>query len=417
MDEKQKNDIALFRYGVIAPLVQRQCEEEKPWTFFKSAQKKKYEYINGEIISISATTMGRWYRDYIEKGFDGLKPAARCDLGVLRKIDEDIRQKIIHYVDEYPRLPASQIYLKLLDDGDITKNDFSKTTLTRFVSSYKRKRKIYPSSLKERRRYEKEHINEVWYGDSSVGPYIRVDGIKRKTWIIALIDDASRMITGIGVFFEDNFVNLMKVMKSAVSKYGKPKIFCFDNGANYKSNQTKLLAARIGCAINYCQPYDPESKSKIKRWFRTLKDQWMSLIHSGDYTSLEELEKSLRDYVNLYNMKVHSSLEGFCPHDRFFKESDYIIRMTPEEIERSFLLEIERRVSQDNVVIIEEKEYEIDDYHYNGQRILIRYSPDLSRVYVVDKSDNSLNELKLLDKKANSHIRRNRVKLTDKEKE
>lgn len=416
MDEKQKNDIALFRYGVIAPFVQRQCEEERPWTFFRNAQKKKYEYINGEMTSVSATTMARWYKDYLEKGFDGLKPVARCDLGRMRKIDEDVQKKVIYYIREYPRLPASQIYLKLLDDGDIRREDFSKTTLTRFVSAYKKDNKIYPVSIKERRRYEKEHINEVWYGDSSVGPYIKADGVKRKTWIIALIDDASRMITGIGVFYEDNFVNLMKVMKSAVSKYGKPKIFSFDNGSNYRSNQTKLLSARIGCAVNYCQPYDPESKSKIERWFRTLKDQWMSLIRSGDYTCLEQLEESLRDYVNLYNMKVHSSLEGLSPHDRFFKESDYIIRMSEEEIERSFLLEIERRVSQDNVVIIGEKQFEID-YHYNGQKILIRYSPDFSKAYVVDKSDNSLTQLNLLDKKANSAVRRNRIRLSDQKEE
>ncbi len=51
-----------------------------------------------------------------------------------------------------------------------------------------------------------EHINEVWCGDSSVGPYLKVDGKKQRTYIIALIDDASRMIVGIDIFFNDNFV-------------------------------------------------------------------------------------------------------------------------------------------------------------------------------------------------------------------
>lgn len=45
------------------------------------------------------------------------------------------------------------------------------------------------------RRYECEHINEVWCGDSSVGPYLKVDGKKQRTYIIALIDDASRMVS------------------------------------------------------------------------------------------------------------------------------------------------------------------------------------------------------------------------------
>ncbi len=51
---------------------------------------------------------------------------------------------------------------------------------------------------------------------------------KKKVCIIALIDDASRFITGIYIFFQDNFVNLMSVMRSAVSRYGRPKVFSFD---------------------------------------------------------------------------------------------------------------------------------------------------------------------------------------------
>ena len=78
------------------------------------------------------------------------------------------------------------------------------------------------------RRYERPHINEVWCGDSIVGPYLKTgDGKKHRINVIALIDDASRFITGIDVFFHDTFVNLMSVMKSAISKYGKPKVFNF----------------------------------------------------------------------------------------------------------------------------------------------------------------------------------------------
>ena len=68
------------------------------------------------------------------------------------------------------------------------------------------------------RRYERPHINEVWCGDSSAGPYLKTaDGKKHRVYVIALIDDASRFILGADVFFNDTFVNLMSVMKSAVS--------------------------------------------------------------------------------------------------------------------------------------------------------------------------------------------------------
>ena len=100
------------------------------------------------------------------------------------------------------------------------------------------------------------------------------------------------------------------------------------------------------------------------------------------------------------------------PNDRFYNESKLIIEMSEEQIEKSFLLEIERKVSADGVVNIDSKEYEVD-YRYQNQRITIRYSPDLSKVYVVDKFDNTLKEIKLLDKKANSSIKRIKVKLAE----
>jgi hypothetical protein len=91
-----------------------------------------------------------------------------------------------------------------------------------------------------------------------------MDFITRIIQVIGFIDDASRYIVGIDIFFADNTVNLMAVAKSAVSRFGKCKIWNFDNGPNYASNQMKLLAARIGTAINYDQPYTPTSKSYVK---------------------------------------------------------------------------------------------------------------------------------------------------------
>ena len=64
-----------------------------------------------------------------------------------------------------------------------------------------------------------------------MGPYLKTDdGKKHQVYIITLIDDASRLIVGIDVFFHGNFVNLMSVIKSAVAKYGRPQLFNFDNG-------------------------------------------------------------------------------------------------------------------------------------------------------------------------------------------
>ena len=411
MEENLRNQIALFRYGILAPYIQRQVDTKAPWTFFKDAADKKYQYIDGTFRSVSPSSIERWLKSYNEKGFDGLKPLGRSDVGKQRKIDDELSKKITYYVEEYPRLPATQIYEKLINTNEITSKELSLSTVTRFVTTIKKSKGLKP--ITEYKRYEKEHINEVWYGDTTYGPYITIDGKKRRVYIIALIDDASRKITACEAFLEDNYINLMKVIKSGISTCGKPKLFSFDNGANYRSNQMTLLGARIGVAINYCPAYTPTSKAKVERFFLTLKNQYLCLIKPNDYHDLDTFNKDLRAYIQKYNTTPHSSLEdNMSPNDRFYKESNIIIEMSQEKIEKSFLLELERTVTPDSVIKIDNIEYEVD-YHYQNQKILLRYSPDLSKVYVVDKSDDSLKEIKLLDKISNSGVKREKISLSE----
>ncbi|MDU4801556.1 MAG: DDE-type integrase/transposase/recombinase [Clostridium butyricum] len=412
MNEKTRKEIALFRYGILAPLISGTYDPNiSIQGFFREAAGKLYTTPSGEDTKIAASTLERWYYNYKNKGFDALMPIRRCDTGRSRKLDVDITEQIKYLKGEYPRIPATLIYQKLVDNGTIIKSDISLSTINRYINQLKLENKY--SNNKEMKRYEREHINEVWCGDSSVGPYIKIEGgNKKRVYIIALIDDASRYITGIDIFLNDNFVNLMSVLKSAVTRFGKPKILNFDNGASYKNKQMELLAARIGTIINYCAPYTPQSKAKIERWFRTLKDQWMSQLNMKDFKTLDELRISLNSYVNSYNQHVHSSLNGLSPQDRFFKESHMIKRLSSDEIENSFLLEYERRVSADNVVVIDETEYEVD-YRYSKQKITLRYSPDLSKIYVVDKNTGGLTEIKLLNKHDNSIVKRNKFKLSE----
>lgn len=262
---------------------------------------------------------------------------------------------------------------------------------------------------KEMRRYEKEHINEVWYGDSCHGPFIRVGKQKHRTYIIALIDDASRMITGIDVFLNDNYVNLMGVIRGAILKYGKPGMFSFDNGKNYRNRQMNLLAARIGVVLHYCPPYTPTSKSKIERWYRGLRDLWQSTLDKEQLSSLDTLRESLYQYVERYNHTVHSSLHGKTPKERFFEEGALIRRLSDQQVHDSFLLEIERKVSADNVIVIDSVEYEVP-YRYSRQKIRLRYTPDMSEIYVAD--GDMMTQIRLLDKCENSKIRREKVHLT-----
>jgi hypothetical protein len=201
-------------------------------------------------------------------------------------------------------------------------------------------------------------------------------------------------------------------MKSAVSRYGKPGLFRFDNGTPYKNKQMEMLVARLGSTISYCMPYTPVGKAKIERWFNTLKNQWMSNLNVSDFNSLDEFRESLLKYVDAYNKKPHSSLDGLSPEERFFNESFRIKRIPPETINTSFMLELERRVSSDSVVVLYDKLYEVD-YKFAKQRITLRHLPDMKEVYLVDKATGALEPIKLLNKHENSHVMREKIRFVE----
>lgn len=89
MNTKKSTDIALFRYGIIAPLVTGTIDDNlSKSAFFNQAASRVYEHPNGEDYKISAYTIARWYRAYMKNGFDGLKPQSRSDKATYRKVDE-----------------------------------------------------------------------------------------------------------------------------------------------------------------------------------------------------------------------------------------------------------------------------------------------------------------------------------------
>lgn len=411
MEQDYRQAIALMRCSAIAPLIPGLPEGYRNLSdYFEKASRRGLLYPDGEPRYYAPKTLYKWYLSYQRGGFDALLPAGRNDCGRPRKLDDDLTEKIAYLKGHYPRMGAAAIFRQLKEDGSIKSGAVSESTVNRYVNQLAPGAGNVPA--RDMRRYERPHINEVWCGDSSAGPYIKMaEGRKRRTYVIALIDDASRLVTGAGIFFEDTFANLMSVMKSAVAKYGVPRMFNFDNGSAYKNKQMELLAARIGTTISYCKPYTPTAKAKVERWFRTMKDQWMASLDMQDFPSLEALSGSLCSYVRSYNLAAHSSLKGSSPQERFFSEPGRVRRLPEEKLRTDFLLELERRVSADSVVAIGNVEYEVD-MRFARQRIRLRCSPGMDEVYVA-QPDGTLAPVRLLNKQENASVKREKFFLTE----
>jgi len=223
MDEKLRQKIALFRYSLIAPIITGTISQNTVKEYLQNICAKKYELPDGNSKEFAHATVKEWLRKYRLYGIDGLYPKTREDKGKSRKIFEELKSLIVELKLSNPKATAKSIYLTLLAKGDITLGSISLSTIQRYISNIDLPN---DSTSSNRRAFEFEFPNDCWQSDVSVGPYLHIDGKKYKTYIIAFLDDSSRLILSCKAFYSDNLVSLLSVFKDAVAKGVSLKSFC-----------------------------------------------------------------------------------------------------------------------------------------------------------------------------------------------
>ena len=83
-------------------------------------------------------------------------------------------------------------------------------------------------------RYEREHSMEMWQGDWKL---VNINGEEK--WVIAFMDDASRLITCYGVFDEATTENVIKVLEKGFAEYGIPDEILTDHGTQFVPSRSR----------------------------------------------------------------------------------------------------------------------------------------------------------------------------------
>src|SRR5208283_6211765 len=235
-----------------------------------------------------------------------LKPKTREDKGASRKITGDLAVAIQAAVKQYPISSCAAIYRMLIAEGHINMGELSEGTVRDYINANGLKQNNPPEP---RKKFEHEHINDLWIGDCLHGPHISNGNKKHKTFLIAAIDDHSRMVVGSRFFFHENSICLETVLKEAIMHFGLPKAFYCDNGSLFVSSHLQLACARLGIALIHSKPYDAPSRGKIERFFRTVRERFLVTL-AGDI-SLDELNAGFTTWLqDDYHHKEHAGIDG-----------------------------------------------------------------------------------------------------------
>lgn len=232
--------------------------------------------------------------------------------------------KIMHTIDEIATDNSEYgyryIYRQLIEDGYIIGKDrvlkYMQSmgiqaiypTKKRLTSIKNPEHKIYEYLLKpywtRTGRTKQVYVptpNEVWSGDIT---YIRTNG--GFMYLAAVIDWHTKAILAYKISNSMDATLATDVLKEALSKYPKPKIFNSDQGSQYTSYEHTQTLKQHDIQISMNGRGRSIDNIVIERFFRTLKH---SNIYISDYQSIKELKEGVNAYMYKYNFKrFHSSI-------------------------------------------------------------------------------------------------------------
>lgn len=351
MEENQKKEVAIFRFSVISDFIQRKGLSRGEIT--KMLQEKcarKWDIPYSERSRISQTTIKEWIKRYKDSGYrlESLYPNDRSDTGSSRALSDETAQSLLLLRRELPNVPLTVFMQEANSRGIIPTNEtVSYSTLYRLMRTAGLNKGVPPEAT-DRRKFEAEYPNALWQSDVMHGPYVEHEGKKKKTYLIAIIDDMSRLVVHAEFYFSEKADNYMNVFQHAVSKRGIPEKLYVDNGSAFRSKHLEHVCACLGSVLIHSRPYSPQGKGKVERWFGTVRSGFISRY--PDVNDITELNRLLDDWVDDYNNRIHSSTKT-TPLKRFSTGLDNL-RMPPSNLKDYFRKSVRRTVSKDRTITL-----------------------------------------------------------------
>jgi len=411
LDDKAHEQIALFRYGLIADLLHRPQGERGLHPLLREKAEKVYEIPGSRRTRVAAETIRDWLEAYRQGGFDALRPKSRRDQGHARAIPQPLADLLCNLKEEHPALSVNLLIEQARAAAGVGQElHLAPATVHRLLSRHglMDKKRGEPSS-NDRRRFAFDNAGELWMSDVMHGPaVVAEDRRKRKAYLLALLDDATRVVPYAAFAFSENTAAFLPVLRQAILRRGLPKRLYVDNGAVYRSNHLSLVCAKLGITLIHSRPYRPQGRGKQERWFRTVRMQLLPTLGEPDTKSLDALNRRLWAWVEgEYHMSPHKGLDGQTPLDRWSMSAHEVRLVGPEcDIDELFLFEQKRKVQKDRTVSLNGVIYEVDA-SLVGETVALRFDPSRrGRPVDVYFKGRKIEQAKRVDLYANCFVRR-----------
>jgi putative transposase len=367
--------LALFRYGLIAPLVLEPLPRGELTRRAEDIASRPYDIPDSKRHTISVDTLLDWAARYRTGGFEALAPKPRQDRGQSRAITPQLASLIERLKRENPHRTGTTLLRELALSSGNQEPPLSASTLYRFLKQrgLSERQLLAPQAHKK---FEAELANQIWQADMLFGPWVaRSGGGRMQVFLHATLDDASRLIPHAQIYASQGLDACLDCLRQAMAARGVPIRLYIDNAKMYRSPQLARIAASLGTLIIHSRPYQPEGRGKIERYFRTVREQFLANLEPKRTLSLDELNDRLQSWIeNSYHRAPHSTL-GTTPLLRWQRDIEQVRQLPPAaDLRRLFFHRLDRLVRRDSTFLLRGRFYEAPS-HLASHTVEVRFNP------------------------------------------
>ena len=386
MDDKP-DKTALFRYGLIAPLVLDTLPRGELTRRALEIASRLYDIPQSTRRQVSVDTLLEWTLRYRRNGLPALTPQPRKDQGQQRVIAPETAALIERIKRENPHRTGTMLL------RDLPPDSISPATLYRFLRARgltERALLVDSMNAHSHKKYEAEFANQIWQSDMLFGPWVqRPGGGKMQVFLQATLDDASRLIPHAQFYANQGLDSFLHCLRESIAARGLPTRLYMDNAKIYRSPQLARIAASIGILIIHTPPYKPEGRGKIERFFRSVREQFLASLDMKTLLSLDQLNERLWHWLEtVYHLREHSSLtavepigggqetpKSITPLLRWQRDIDKVRQLPPAtDMRRLFFHRADRLVRRDSTFLLRKRFFEAPP-QLAGKRIEVRFDP------------------------------------------
>jgi transposase InsO family protein len=376
MDEKLREEIAIFRYGVISELVSSPLAPGEKEELLVKIAGKEWTIPGTSRRQVGRSTARDWMAQFQTWGWEGLKPAERRDAGSSRTLPEPVQDLLVELCGENPKATVESLIRAVRLSGKVDpQTRMPRSTVHRFLAPH-RLPKSFDSCNPDALAFTHPHPGDLWMSDLMYGPRLLVPGRRegKRSYLYAFLDDATRIVPYAAFYAVENASCFQEAFKQALMRRGIPRRLYCDNGATFRTHHLAVICATLNIALIHSRPYQPQGRGKIERFFRHVRTSFLPHLKDEMTASLAALNRVFWAWLEgEYHQPPHRGLEGATPLDRLMQDQA-LIRPAPENLEDLMRMKVRRRVGRDRTVRLQSRLYETPD-GYAGEIIEVLFDP------------------------------------------